>query len=88
MQARALLLLQGLLLHITAGIKSGHRHAVSRIALHLSLSHLHTRIHSRRKCASRFNSLCQQDNLDLVKTVKQDGGLEFSVLRQDYMSSL
>lgn len=50
-----------------------------------SRSHLHARVHSRRKCASGINSLCQQDNLDLVKTVKQDGRLEFMVLRQDYM---
>lgn len=32
-----------LLPHVAAGIKSGHRHALSRVALHLSASHTYIR---------------------------------------------
>ena len=58
--ACASLLLQHLLLHITAGIKTGHRHAVSRTALHLPLSlylylsHIHK---CKRMCGSILLSL-------------------------------
>lgn len=44
-------------LHITAGIKSGHRHALSRTALH-PLPHIHT------DTCSVFYYLCQQTKLD------------------------
>lgn len=56
-QARVLLPLQGLLLHITAGIKSGHRHAVSRIALHLSFSFTHTHTLTQKMCKEVLLSL-------------------------------
>lgn len=68
-----------MLLHITAGIKSGHRHALLRTALHPHLHPPHSHMHIKENV---FYSLCQQVNLDLAKTLSQAVKLESIDLKQ------